>query len=164
MLKFTIPIESGGLKKRQITNTNRADGKFSAIIESLEPHYPTIPLRGALDISMFFVFARPRNQIRTGKFSGRLKSSAPTHMLCRPTVDTLVTCFLGCMVEYFYENNDQVFSVHTEKLYSDDVDAESHVHIEIKYIDKTRVLALSPKPKSKDSPQNVTSPPEMEWK
>ena len=53
---------------------------------------PIEPLTGPLVVHVQFTMPRPKSHLRTGRFAGLVKASAPAHHTSTPDVDNLLKC------------------------------------------------------------------------
>jgi Holliday junction resolvase RusA-like endonuclease len=67
-----------------------AEGWKSQIALAARDHRPPKPLRGAIRLSIDFIFPRPRAHYRTGRFADQLRPSAPTRHTTKPDLDNCI--------------------------------------------------------------------------
>lgn len=84
------PVMAGG-RLRTVDSSGKNGAAWRAdIIEAarraMDASPLEFPLTGPLDVSLVFVVARPKGHYRTGKHSGTVRESAPSHPVTRPDV------------------------------------------------------------------------------
>lgn len=72
---------------------------------------------GPIILVMTFVFERPRNHFRTGKFSAELRPDAPQHLLSFPDVDKLARAICDSLTGVIYSDDAQVIQIDAAKKY-----------------------------------------------
>lgn len=72
------------------------------------------PIQGAVELSVYFYFARPKSHFRT---NGELKASAPARPAKRPDLDKLTRAVKDSMSRIVYRDDGQVVSLLAEKFY-----------------------------------------------
>lgn len=75
-----------------------------------------LPLAGAVEVALRFVFARPKTHLSA---SGTVKASAPEHMAAGPDVDKLARAVLDAMTSIVFEDDRQVVGLAAAKGYGD---------------------------------------------
>ena len=65
-------------------------------------------VEGAVGLSLRFVFERPKNHYRTGKYVGELKPVAPARHTKTPDVDKLTRAVLDSLTSVVYHDDSQV--------------------------------------------------------
>ena len=80
---------------------------------------PSKPLTCPLEVHIIFLFPRPKNHFRTGKFSGILKDNAPKWHVSRPDVDNLIKFVLDALNGVYWKDDTQVCIVTAVKQYDE---------------------------------------------
>lgn len=76
-------------------------------------------LEGPLTMALQFFFTRPKSHFRTGKFSDRLKESAPTQHTQTPDLDKLIRSVDDSLTGIVFEDDSQVTSLTSSKQWRD---------------------------------------------
>lgn len=88
------------------------------ILWSASQHRPVTPLEGPVYLMLDFIFRRPKNHFRTGKFSGQLKKSAPKWHTTKPDDENCERPIKDCLENLgFYRNDSQVCYAVKRKIY-----------------------------------------------
>ena len=103
------------LHNRRMYDPSKADKK--AWIESVRDLWPDTPLTCPVKLKMKFTFKRPKCHFRTGKYSGEVKSSAPTLHCKKPDLDNLVKFYMDALTNIFYRDDSLVHELRARKLY-----------------------------------------------
>lgn len=90
------------------------EGRF--IWEVRQQHDGTL-LKGALFMSLLFVFPRPKSHYGTGKNACILKKSAPQHHITKPDNDNLQKFVKDCLNGEVYRDDSQIVYVSARKKY-----------------------------------------------
>ena len=76
---------------------------------------------GPVEVTLFFLFARPKGHYGTGRNQGRLKDSAPRfHTVKRDDIDNCVKFALDCMNGVVFQDDCQVVLLRAAKAYTND--------------------------------------------
>ena len=81
-----------------------------------------LPLLNAIHISIKFYMKRPKNHYRTGKYSGLVKEKWQQILdTKKPDIDNLIKYVLDSLSGQngFFLDDNQVFTIYAEKIYSD---------------------------------------------
>jgi crossover junction endodeoxyribonuclease RusA len=62
-------------------------------------HGPRPPMGGAVQVTMLFVFPRPRSHYGTGRNAGTLKPGAPVFHTSKPDIDKLIRAILDALTQ-----------------------------------------------------------------
>ncbi len=77
------------------------------------------PLDGPIDVTVHFYLPRPKGHYGTGRNTGKLKHSAPSHPATRPDVDKLVRSTLDALGDaYMFTDDSQVVNLVAGKRYA----------------------------------------------
>jgi len=63
---------------------------------------------GGVSLTLVFMFTRPKNQYRTGKYSDLLKDGAPSRMLKAPDIDKLIRAVLDSLTGIVFVDDCEV--------------------------------------------------------
>lgn len=80
---------------------------------------PDRPLRGLIGMDVTLRVERPKSHLRTGKYAGQLKTSAPKMMTDKPSVCDLIPLLTSAMEGTVFHSRSQVTSLNITKQYAD---------------------------------------------
>ncbi|MCP4903015.1 MAG: RusA family crossover junction endodeoxyribonuclease [bacterium] len=80
---------------------------------------PPRPIKGPVEVTLYFWFERPRAHFRAGKYKDQRKPAAPYYHSYRPDIDKLARAVLDCLTGIVYEDDAQVCVLNMRKAYSD---------------------------------------------
>ena len=136
MISFTIP---GKAKPQQRPRVARSGGMYDPSSTDkkqtwlqIARYRPKQPLRGSIDIFIYFAMPRPKSHYRTGKFAELLKDKAPKIHTSKPDLDNMIKYILDVLQgkNGFFYDDSQVYSITAIKEYGE----EPSTHIRIKEI------------------------------
>ena len=134
LISFTIPGKPKALKRHRVSKNggmydpSSTDKKQTWL--QIAKHKPKLPIKGAIEMFLYFAMPRPKSHYRTGKFAGLLKDTAPDRHISKPDTDNLVKYVLDVLEKGFFCNDSQVYSITAIKEYGE----EPSTHIRIKEI------------------------------
>ena len=76
--------------------------------------------RGAVILSMLFIFPRPKKHYGTGRNADKLKASAPHTKTSRPDLDKLIRCVYDALTGVVWKDDSQVVESWERKVYGDE--------------------------------------------
>jgi len=77
------------------------------------------PENGPAKVEVEFRFPRPKNHFGSGKNSNVLKSDAPTFKVSKPDIDKLLRGILDGLTGIVFNDDSQVCTISSSKIYSD---------------------------------------------
>jgi Holliday junction resolvase RusA-like endonuclease len=96
-----------------------AEGWKGLIAVAAREHLPVKPLEGPLEVSIMFLFERPKSHYRTGKHADELRPDAPLWHTSKPDRDNLEKAVLDCLTTIgMWKDDCQVCAGQITKLWS----------------------------------------------
>lgn len=88
-------------------------------LTTIQQFAPKTPLNGEIYLKAEFYLYPPKKWIRTGKYAGQMKESAPRYVPSRPDIDNYLKWLLDAMGQGIFFNDDsQIAYVVAFKAYS----------------------------------------------
>ena len=76
-------------------------------------------IRGPVEVSATFMFVRPKNHYRTGKYADQLKANVPYFRISKPDTDKIVRTVLDGLKGIVYADDSQVQLGPCKKIYGE---------------------------------------------
>lgn len=123
MIEFTvhgIPAPQGSKTAWGTeANPNTRPWRAAVAAQAAETMGETPLLEGALELSVQFVFPRPKSHYGTGRNAGVLKDAAPVFHATKPDCDKLVRAIGDALTGTLCRDDSQFSQVHAEKVYGE---------------------------------------------
>lgn len=76
-------------------------------------------IRDAVQVELFFFFARPKAHYGSGRNAGTVLASAPRHMIVMPDVDKLARCAVDALTGVLFKDDSQIWRLIAAKGYGE---------------------------------------------
>lgn len=120
-MPFTFADKKTGKIRASMAPANKRQKPWMSMVAMVAAEkYSGPALRGAVFITIDFVFPRPKSHFRSGKFSDILKDSAPSFHIQKPDRGKLVRAIEDALTGVIWHDDSQVYKCTSIKTWSKD--------------------------------------------
>lgn len=123
MIKFSVKGNPKAQKRHRHTKTginyDPCASEKRDFLTMIQQYAPKQPLNGAISLRVGFFIYPPKKWLRTGRYAGQMKDSAPTYVSTMPDIDNYLKWIMDSMGKGIFFNDDaQIAYVTAAKTYS----------------------------------------------